>query len=153
MADFPPLRTSEPAAADERQLGIPLLATKLYVPRARPTLLSRPRLLARLDAGLQSSLTLIAAPTGSGKTALLTDWLGRNDERGTMTDAGSQAPLHRSSFIAQRFNVAWLSLDEHDQDAHQFLRYLIAALQTVAPGSGHTALAWLDATPLPPPVR
>lgn len=57
-----------------------LLTTKLYVPHARPTLLSRPRLLARLDAGLHGQLLLLSAPTGFGKTALLTDWL-QNVER------------------------------------------------------------------------
>ncbi|HEX9373595.1 MAG TPA: LuxR C-terminal-related transcriptional regulator [Roseiflexaceae bacterium] len=151
MADFPPLRTIEPATGAERTPGMVLLATKLYIPHARSTLLSRPRLLARLNAGLERPLTLICAPAGSGKTALLTDWLRRNAERGTMNDEGSEAALHRSSFIAQRFKVAWLSLDEHDQDAHLVLRYLIAALQTVAPACGRTALAWLDAPPPPPP--
>ena len=34
---------------------------------------------------------------------------------------------------------------------HQVLRYLIAALQTIAPACGRTALAWLDAPPPPPP--
>src|SRR6266511_5735826 len=128
-ADFPPLRTIAPVAGGERQPGIPLLATKLYVPRARPTLLARPRLLARLDASLAGGrCTLLSAPAGAGKTSLLASWL-----------AGVDRP------------VTWLSLDEHDQDAHQVLRYLIAALQTVAPACGRTALAWLDAPSPPPP--
>jgi len=128
-ANFPPLRTTAPAAGGERKLGIPLLTTKLYVPRARPTLLARPRLLARLDAGLaRSRCTLLSAPAGAGKTSLLATWL-----------AGVGRP------------VAWLSLDERDQDAHQLLRYLIAALQTIAPACGRMALAWLDTPPPPPP--
>jgi class 3 adenylate cyclase len=73
IADFPPLRTTEPATGAERTPGILLLATKLYIPHARSTLLSRPRLVARLNAGLERPLTLICAPAGSGKTALLTD--------------------------------------------------------------------------------
>jgi LuxR family maltose regulon positive regulatory protein len=106
-----------------------LLATKLYVPRARSTLLVRPRLLARLDAGrADSCCSLLCAPAGAGKTSLLATWL-----------AAAGCP------------VAWLSLDEHDQDAHQVLRYLVAALQTIAPTCGHTARAWLDAPPPPPP--
>jgi len=129
MADFPPLRTTEPAAGSERQPGIPLLATKLYVPRARPTLLSRPRLLARLDAGLAGGrCTLLSATAGAGKTSLLASWL---------------ASVGRP--------VAWLSLDERDQDVYQVLRYLIAALQTVAPACGRAALAALDVPSPPPP--
>jgi LuxR family maltose regulon positive regulatory protein len=49
----------------------PILTTKLYLPRARPGIVPRPRLTARLTAGLAGKLTLISAPTGSGKTTLL----------------------------------------------------------------------------------
>jgi LuxR family maltose regulon positive regulatory protein len=128
-ADFPPLRTTEVATRGERKPAAPLLATKLYAPRARPTLLLRPRLLARLDASLAGGrCTLLSAPAGAGKTSLLASWL-----------ANVGCP------------VAWLSLDERDQDAHQVLRYLIAAFQTVAPDCGRAALAWLDAPSPPPP--
>src|SRR3712207_3063963 len=86
----------------------PLLATKLFVPRARPTLLTRPQLLARLDAGLQGSLTLISAPTGSGKTALLTDWISLYDRLGA----------ERTQLEDQRV-IGWLSLDSGDDDLVQ----------------------------------
>ena len=46
----------------------PLLQTKLYIPPPRPNLVSRPRLIERLNAGLGRKLTLIAAPAGFGKT-------------------------------------------------------------------------------------
>src|SRR2546426_8251348 len=49
----------------------PILATKLYLPRLRPNVVSRPRLLERLNAGLHRKLTLIAAPAGFGKTTLV----------------------------------------------------------------------------------
>ena len=52
-----------------------LLATKLYVPPTRPELVSRPRLLERLNAGLGRKLTLISAPAGFGKTTLVASWL------------------------------------------------------------------------------
>ncbi len=52
----------------------PLLITKLYIPPVRPELVSRPRLIERLDAGLHRKLTLISAPAGFGKTTLLSEW-------------------------------------------------------------------------------
>ncbi len=50
-----------------------ILATKLYIPPARPELVSRPRLIKRLNAGLHRKLTLISAPAGFGKTTLLSE--------------------------------------------------------------------------------
>ena len=53
---------------------VPLLATKLYIPPVRPELVSRPRLIERLNAGLGQNqgfgrkLTLVSAPAGFGKT-------------------------------------------------------------------------------------
>ena len=38
-----------------------ILATKLYIPSPRPTAVSRPRLIERLNEGLRSKLTLISA--------------------------------------------------------------------------------------------
>ena len=50
-----------------------ILTTKLYIPPPRPNLVSRPRLVERLDEGLRlgHKLTLISAPAGSGKTTLM----------------------------------------------------------------------------------
>lgn len=42
-----------------------LLATKFYLPPARPRMGRRPRLTARLTEGLQRPLTLISAPAGA----------------------------------------------------------------------------------------
>jgi LuxR family maltose regulon positive regulatory protein len=53
----------------------PLLATKLYVPPLRPELVPRPRLVERLNAGLQRKLTLVSAPAGFGKTTLIAEWI------------------------------------------------------------------------------
>ena len=106
----------------------PLLETKLYVPRPRRGLVPRPRLSQRLDRGTASKLMLISAPAGFGKTTLLTEWLA--DER----------------------LAAWLSLDRADNDPASFWTYVIAALQTVAPGVGESALTLLQA-PQPPPIE
>ncbi len=74
----------------------PLLKTKLHVPRPRPELVPRPRLIERLTQGLTGPLTVISAPAGSGKTTLVSEW--------RVSPAGQDAPL------------AWLSLDEDDND-------------------------------------
>src|SRR5881397_994239 len=93
----------------------PILATKLYIPPPRPNVVSRPRLLERLNEGLLSGrkLTLISAPAGFGKTTLLSAWVEGIDRQ-----------------------VAWLSLDEGDNDPTRFLTYLVAALQTIAANIG-----------------
>ncbi len=109
----------------------PLLATKLHVPRARPNLVPRPHLTGRLDDGLQSghALSLVCAPAGYGKTTLVTDWL-RSIER----------------------PVAWLSLDENDNDPVRFLAYLIAALRQIDVGIGKTTEALLHSLQPSPPA-
>ena len=110
----------------------PLLETKLYVPKLRRGLVARPRLSERLSRGAESKLTLISAPAGFGKTTLLAEWL-------------AAAPAGRQS-------VAWLSLDQADNQPVSFWTYLITALQTVAPGVGASALSLLQ-EPQPPPIE
>src|SRR5256885_13949292 len=100
-----------------------LLATKLHVPAARSQLVSRPRLLDRL-APLRT-LTLVSAPAGFGKTTLLAEWIAHD---------GRSEPDTR---------VAWLSLDDGDNDASRFLTYVVAALQTLHAGVGNEALGLL----------
>src|SRR5207248_9680736 len=105
----------------------PILATKLYLPRLRPNVVSRPRLLERLNEGLHRNLTLIAAPAGLGKTTLVSEWL-----------AGGPRP------------AAWLSLDEGENDPTRFLTYLVAALQTIAAHIGEGVLGVLQSSQPPP---
>lgn len=106
-----------------------LLTTKLYIPPPRPDAVNRPRLLARLDAGLHGRLTLVSAPAGFGKTTLVSAWV-----------SGCGRP------------VAWLSLDAGDNDPTRFLAYLTAAVQSLAPGVGGGVLTALRA-PQPPPLE
>jgi len=106
----------------------PILATKLYIPPLRPKVVSRPRLLERLNGGLHRNLILIAAPAGFGKTTLVSEWV-----------LGCQRP------------TAWLSLDEGDNDPIRFLTYLVAALQTIAATLGEGVLGVLQ-SPQPPPT-
>ena len=107
----------------------PLLETKLHVPRWRRGLVARPRLSERLSRGAESALTLVSAPAGFGKTTLLAEWL-------------AAAPADGRS-------VAWLSLDQRDNDPALFWTYLVAALKTAAPGVGAGALSLLQ-PPQPP---
>lgn len=109
----------------------PLVATKLALPPARPALVPRPRLIDRLETGLQRKLTLIAAPAGYGKTTMVSAWHA--------TAPGSAWPL------------AWLSLDMGDNDLARFWSYAITALQTLHAGLGADALALLQ-SPQPPPL-
>jgi len=107
----------------------PLLTTKLYIPPLRPNVVSRSRLIERLNEGLHRKLTLISAPAGFGKTTLLSAWVEGIDRQ-----------------------VAWLSLDEGDGDPARFLTYLVAALQTIAPNIGEGVLGVLQ-SPQPPPIE
>lgn len=122
-------------------MSLPLLQTKLYAPR-RPArtghraYVQRPRLTRCLDAALLSKLTLIAAPAGFGKSTLLAEWIATNSA--TTTE--------------DNLKFCWLSLDAGDNDPVRFWRYVIAALQSVQPEAGATALALLQA-PQPPPVE
>lgn len=107
-----------------------VLTTKLYIPPARPAIVSRPRLIAGLNAGLHRKLTLISAPAGFGKTTVIRAWA-----------AGCACP------------VAWLSLDAGDNDPARFLAYVIAALNRVAGSESHmgsSVLGMLQAPQSPP---
>jgi len=52
-----------------------LLATKLFVPPARPGLVSRPRLMERMRSALDYGFVLISGSAGSGKSTLASDWI------------------------------------------------------------------------------
>jgi LuxR family maltose regulon positive regulatory protein len=106
-----------------------ILATKLYIPRPRSNLVSRPRLIQQLNQGRDRKLTLLSAPAGFGKTTLLGDWVQSLD-----------CP------------VAWISLDRGDNNPLRFLTYLAAALQTGDATIGRVALAMLQSS-RPPSIE
>ena len=107
-----------------------LLATKFAIPRVRSSLVARPRLLQKLDQGLQEKLTLISALPGSGKTTLLAEW---------------QAVHHDT-----HFPLLWVSLDESDNDSTRFWSYVAKAIETLAPGISEDVLTLLHSFPAPP---
>ena len=115
-------------------MSTPVLATKLFVPARRPQLVARARLTEQLDSAFDSDqrLTLISAPAGFGKTTLVSDWIDRTTRRRPDT------------------RVAWLSLDDGDNDPNRFLTHLVAALQRFDEDLGADALTLLDAAqPVP----
>src|SRR5829696_7782101 len=101
-----------------------LVTTKVRVPRTRPELVPRPRLREALIRNEGRRLTLVSAPAGFGKTTLLSEWL---EDR-----SGDGGP------------IAWLSLEEADNDPARFLAYLVRALRSaLGEGIGEGVLAAL----------
>jgi LuxR family maltose regulon positive regulatory protein len=123
-------RSARPAARAPADVSHALVTTKVRPPRLRQGLVPRPRLRAALTRSEDRRLTLISAPAGFGKTTLLGEWLG--DRSG-----GERS-------------VAWVSLDESDNDPARFLAYLIGALRTIEEGIGEGVLASLRSPELPP---
>src|SRR5262245_31733867 len=125
----PPPGTSTASTADavidagrgaSRAPGL-LVASKLVAPASRAGLLPRASLQSLLEVGLQSKLCLVDAPAGFGKTTLLAQW---------QAAAGGG-------------RVAWVSVDEGDNDPTRFWVYVVEALRSVEPGVGASALAAL----------
>lgn len=108
---------------------MPLVRTKLYIPRGRQELVPRPHLIARLNQGLRTPVILVSGPAGFGKTTLLAEWIRQAE-----------------------WTPAWISLDEGDNDPVRFLSYLVSALNNVEPGGYQTALEMLE-SPQPPPAE
>jgi LuxR family maltose regulon positive regulatory protein len=98
------------------------LKTKLHIPAIHQDIVSRPRLLQRLDSGVNGKLTLISATAGFGKSTLLSNWV-------------QQTKAHT--------RIAWLSLEEGDNDLSRFLIYFVAALQTIEINIGQGVLVAL----------
>jgi LuxR family maltose regulon positive regulatory protein len=84
------------------------------IPPLRSEIIPRPRLIEKINAGLDRKMTLISAPAGFGKTTLLSDWAGQSGRP-----------------------VGWLSLDQGDNDPTLFLRYLFSAFSRIRPSLDH----------------
>jgi LuxR family maltose regulon positive regulatory protein len=114
------------ARARTQPAGQTVLKTKFAVPRGPTTTVARRRLLDSLDAGMHGPLTLLAAPAGAGKSALLSSWI-----------AAGRAPGP----------VAWLSLDSDDADRRRFWR---AVLATLTHATGDARIRALAVSPREP---
>ena len=92
------------------------VTTKLLVPERRSGLVARPGLIEALEAGRARRVTLVAAPTGFGKTSVLSEWAAESPAR-----------------------FAWVSLDAGDDDPSRFWSYVVAAIEGTAPELPGTA--------------
>ncbi|GHO90434.1 hypothetical protein KSF_004820 [Reticulibacter mediterranei] len=98
-----------------------LIITKFTIPPVRPVALHRPHLLTILNQSYSIPFALISAGAGFGKTTLLSTWACQSTSQ-----------------------VAWLTLDEHDNDPTRFWTYVIAALRKAcSPPIGETTLTML----------
>jgi LuxR family maltose regulon positive regulatory protein len=133
--------------------GVPLLRTKFHAPSPRPNLVPRPRLIQRLDEGLRRGhrLTLISAPAGFGKTTLIVEWLRQLEDSSPPERSVDEVPTDEGP-VESKCAVAWLSLDDDDNNPTRFFTYLIAAIDRVQAGVGTDARALLQ-SPQPPPLK
>jgi LuxR family transcriptional regulator, maltose regulon positive regulatory protein len=148
------VRRTPTSTATEDAQSLHLLGTKLIIPPLRTSLVPRPRLGSRLETAIAQGqkFILIAAPAGFGKTTLLVEWLAaRTGDQGLRVDSLSSALSPQSS--VRTIQVAWLSLDDADNQLAQFLAYLIAALETVHPGIGAEAWSLLRTQVAHPPTQ
>lgn len=122
-----------------------VLQSKLQIPLLRSSLVPRPRLIDKLNVGKDAKLILVSAQAGSGKTTLVAEWLSKKDEGGKRKDE------FLSSFLLPLSRVAWLSLDESDNDPRRFLNYLLAALRQIQADVGKPVEAMLQSPQPPPP--
>ncbi|MEV6136569.1 protein kinase [Nocardia sp. NPDC051990] len=94
----------------------PTAATKFRPPTPAREPVPRPRLLDTLRAGGRRRLAVIHAPAGFGKSTVAAQW------RNELTDAGVP--------------VAWLGIDQDDNNEIWFLAHLIQAIRRVRPDIG-----------------
>jgi LuxR family maltose regulon positive regulatory protein len=108
-------------------MSLQLLSTKFNIPPTSVRLVSRQRLMHRLDECLDPnvSLALICGPAGYGKTTLVSEWL-------------------QLSLKTHSQKAAWLTLEHGDNDLTRFATYFVRALQRINPHVGKGALKLLQ---------
>jgi ATP/maltotriose-dependent transcriptional regulator MalT/DNA-binding SARP family transcriptional activator len=100
---------------------IPIVRTKIIIPRRRSEILSRQRLLEILDNVIDLKLLILAAPAGYGKTSLMIDFTYH-----------TQLP------------VCWFALDTLDTDAQRFIAHFISSIRNRYPGFGIASFSALQ---------
>ena len=104
----------------------PILKTKLFIPPVQDGVITRPRLLNRINQNLHKKVLFINAPAGFGKSTLLAEWATQS-----------------------KIAVSWVSLDKTENEPVNFLSYLIAGVQSIYRGLGDTILSVLQAPGTP----
>ncbi len=107
-----------------------LLATKFFIPSSLHALIPRPRLTELLSKSLERPLTLVSAPAGFGKTTLLSTWI--------------------QSLPSEHSRIAWVSLDEGDNESTLFWLYVLTALDSQQPGLCTQLVTYLQTQQAPP---
>ncbi len=107
-----------------------LLATKFFIPSSSHALILRPRLIELLNTSLACPLTLVSAPAGFGKTTLLSTWI--------------------QLLPSERPRIAWVSLDEGDNEQVLFWMYVLTALDSQQPGLCTQLVTYLQTQQAPP---
>ena len=103
-----------------------LLRTKLHPPQLDDGRVARPRLLESFCKHPDCLLTLVAAPAGYGKSILVAEWT-----------------------VASGRPSAWICLDDSDNDLQLFVRYLVAAVESMFPESCPQTSSLIEAAELP----
>lgn len=87
----------------EQTQGFPIIRTKIMIPAVRPGSIKRSSLIQKIDEGIEQGFILISAPPGYGKTTLAAEWAGQ-----------------------KKTNIAWITLDEQENDLLVLNRYFFA---------------------------
>ncbi len=103
-----------------------ILSSKLHRPRIPSNTVLRLRLLEQLEKDSERPFTLVSAPTGFGKSILVSQWLER-----------------------VKHPTTWVSLDEKENELPQFLNYFNAAIELIFPGDCQNIHLLLQQSPLP----
>ncbi len=109
-----------------------LITTKIATPQLGTSLIARPAVVARCLESIERPCAIVAAPAGFGKTTLLVVATEQLRDRG--------------------WKVAWVSLEETEQDPVRFWTYVLAALDGASPGVGVGARHMIE-PPRPAPIE
>lgn len=101
-----------------------IVNTKFQIPHIRNTMVSRPKLMRKLNEGMETKLMLVSAQAGYGKTTALCEWVKQCTTL-----------------------VAWVSLDKHDNEWISFWSCVTASIQEKIPSFGQTIGCLLEKGP------
>jgi LuxR family maltose regulon positive regulatory protein len=105
-----------------------IIVTKVIVPKKRPNLVRRPRLVDFLHEHIERKLILVSASAGYGKTSLLVDFAHDTE-----------------------LPVCWYAMDPSDADPRVFLEHLVASIRQRFPGFGEQTLRQMASYGQPSP--